>query len=126
GVHVSEALVPCRDRFQEFTYARRRHFDAFAGLDVALYGQRVDPDEANLKFYQDLLVLAFIRNNVPPGSRLLEMGGREARIIGHLKRDYECWNVDKLEGCHGGPASVRTDGFRLVRAYVGEHSPKLP
>jgi ubiquinone/menaquinone biosynthesis C-methylase UbiE len=112
--------------FSRFTYAKRSHFDDFGKLDRELYGEKRDSDNCDLKAYQDLLVLAFINANVPPASRLLEVGGGDSRIIDHLKTTYECWNLDKLEGHGFGPRTIREEGFRLVRDYIGSFNRLLP
>jgi hypothetical protein len=81
----------------------------------------------DLKVYQDLLIYSFIINNLTPGSRILEIGGGESRVIECLKRDYEFWNLDKLEGKGFGPKRLlNTDGFILVKDDIGNFSKKLP
>jgi SAM-dependent methyltransferase len=113
-------------RFPHFTYAKRSHFDEFGHLDRDLYGEKKALDDCDLKVYQDLLVLSFIRDNLPEYSRILEVGGGESRLIKYLKSDYECWNLDKLEGRGLGPTSIDETGFRLVRDYIGAFNQSLP
>ena len=118
-------------KFQDFTYSKRSHFDKFSKIDEsteALYNWgNTDPESANLKLYQDLLVYNFIIANLPHGAKILEVGGGNSRIIEILKEDYECWNVDKFEGDGNGPTQLPdTTGYRLVLAYMGELSPELP
>jgi hypothetical protein len=113
-------------RFPHFTYAKRSHFDEFGHLDRDLYGEKKALDDCDLKVYQDLLVLSFIRDNLPQYSRILEVGGGESRLIKYLKSDYECWNLDKLEGRGLGPTSIDETGFRLVRDYIGAFNQSLP
>jgi ADP-heptose:LPS heptosyltransferase/predicted O-methyltransferase YrrM len=119
------ASPPRPDDFADFAFARRRHWKVFQGLDLDLYGTRVDPDSCDLKRYQDLLVLAFILANVAPGSRLLEVGEGDSRILAHLAGRYECWNVDKFEGLGNGPLQARDD-YRVVRDYIGNFNSQLP
>ncbi|GFO53238.1 hypothetical protein GMSM_02450 [Geomonas sp. Red276] len=114
------------ENFGAFTYSRTFHFAYFAGRDLELYGAPADPSQCDLKVYQDLLVYSFIRNNVPPGARILEVGGGASRVLRALKEDYECWNLDKLEGVGNGPVGIEVDGFRLVREYLGSFTPELP
>jgi glycosyltransferase involved in cell wall biosynthesis len=114
------------DNFGFFTYSRITHFPLFAGLDLELYGLSPNPKCCDLKIYQDLLVYSFIRENIPTGSRILEIGGGDSRVLRPLYEDYECWNVDKLEGLGNGPVDVRSTGFRLVRDYMGTFNPELP
>ncbi|MCM0081182.1 glycosyltransferase [Geomonas sp. Red32] len=113
------------ENFGAFTYSRTFHFAYFAGRDLELYGAPADPSQCDLKVYQDLLVYSFIKNNVPAGSRILEVGGGASRVLRALKDDYECWNLDKLEGLGNGPVGIEVDGFKLVREYLGSFTPEL-
>jgi ubiquinone/menaquinone biosynthesis C-methylase UbiE len=79
-----------------------------------------------LKVYQDLFVYSFIKQNIKPGSKILDIGGGNSRILKHFKNDYECWNIDKLEGIGNGPTDIETTGFRLVYDYMGNFSKELP
>lgn len=110
----------------DFTIARKHHFKWFAQSSRALYG--TGPDlECNLKIYQDLLVYTFITDHLPPGAKLLEVGGGESRVLEKLSKRYECWNLDRLEGVGYGPDySPERPPYRLVRAYAGEFSPEVP
>lgn len=113
-------------KFNDFTYAKKSHWDLFEGLDFALFGTKMDPNVEQLKIYQDLLVLKFISDNVPQGARVLEVGGGQSRILKHLENTYECWNIDKLEGVGNGPTSMDDQSCRLVRDYMGNFNPELP
>lgn len=122
---MSALPAPWTD-FGAFAISRRAHWPRLLPLAQELYGRAVDPDFCDLKPYQDLLTLAFIRDCVPPGARLLEIGGGNSRVLAHLARDYECWNVDKFEGVGNGPLEAREAGYRIVRDYMGSYSPELP
>lgn len=124
--HVSDSALPLTE-IQEFTYSRQSHFKRFAGYDVELYGKQIDPQTSRLKVYQDLLVFAFIKNHIPIGSRLLDVGGADSRILKHFCKDYECWNIDKLDGLGDGCKSLDTVGrYRLVQDYMGNFNKELP
>jgi ubiquinone/menaquinone biosynthesis C-methylase UbiE len=111
--------------FSEFTYSKKNHFKLFGNLDLELFKERQNPLDCDLKVYQDLLVLTFIKEHIPPASRILEVGGGDSRIINHIKRRYECWNLDKLEGIGHGPSRIKVKGFRLVKDYIGNFSRAL-
>ena len=112
------------DKFQNFTYSKRSHFNIFRRFD---FYKNIHPDAADLKFYQDTLVYNFITQNLPPGAKLLEIGGGNSRIIEALKSDYECWNIDKLEGQGNGPTQIKnSNGYRLVLDYIGNFNFQLP
>jgi FkbM family methyltransferase len=120
---VTPELTP--DAFSYFSYSRRPHFNWFAASAQKLFGSAVDPDYCDLKMYQDLLCYTFIVDNLPKSSRILEVGGGDSRVLKALKNDYECWNVDKLEGVGNGLKEVVVDGYRMVRAYLGDFSEEL-
>jgi len=121
---VAPKLTP--DAFSYFSYSRRPHFNWFEASGKKLFGSAVHPDYCDLKMYQDLLCYTFIVDNLPKGSRLLEVGGCDSRVLKALKYDYECWNVDKLEGLGNGLTEVTVDGYRMVQAYLGDFSEELP
>ena len=121
---VALKLTP--DAFSYFSYSRRPHFNWFEVSAKKLFGSAVHPDYCDLKMYQDLLCYTFIVDNLPKGSRLLEVGGCDSRVLKALKYDYECWNADKLEGLGNGLTEVTVDGYRMVQAYLGDFSEELP
>lgn len=95
-------------------------------FDIALQGKPVDPDFCNLKDYQDLLVFNFIQQFVPQGSRILDVGGGNSRILNYFGGTYECWNLDKLEGIGNGLTEIPSGPFKLVRDYLGNFTRELP
>lgn len=125
---IVSAITPqvTPDNFSCFSFSRRFHFNWFEAYAAKLFGSRIDPDYCDLKMYQDLLCYAFILDNFPKGARLLEVGGGDSRVLKALKHDYECWNVDKLEGLGNGLTEVKPDGYRMVQAYLVDFSKELP
>jgi glycosyltransferase involved in cell wall biosynthesis/ADP-heptose:LPS heptosyltransferase/predicted O-methyltransferase YrrM/ubiquinone/menaquinone biosynthesis C-methylase UbiE len=111
----------------EFTYSKKRHFPFLQSAALALYGHPVNPATCDLKRYQDLLVFEFIKRHVPKGSRILDVGGGDSRILNHFYRDYECWNIDPLEGAGNGLRQLDPKGrYKLVQDYMGKFNPQLP
>ena len=110
-----------------FSYSKLSHFKLFRGLPFQSYNVG-DPNPAicDLKVYQDYLTYCFIRRNVAPGSRILEVGGGDSRILKHFSKDYECWNVDKCEGLGHGPIQFTSPHYRIVYDYIGSLNPELP
>lgn len=118
---------PGPDNIAAFSHSKREHFDLFKGLPFQSYNVG-DPDPAicDLKVYQDYLVYCFIRRNIPPGARILEVGGGDSRILRHFAKDYECWNADKCEGLGNGPVQFSSPHYRIVYDYIGSFSTELP
>lgn len=115
------------ERPETFTCSRKSHFALFEKYGPELYGRKIDPQTCDLKEYQDLLIFTFIKNHVPKGSRILDVGGGNSRILNHFYREYECWNVDPLEGLGSGLRSLDPKGrYRLVRDSMGSFNRELP
>jgi hypothetical protein len=115
------------DNPDEFTYSKKRHFELFQSAALELYGRPIDPATCDLKNYQDLLVFEFIKRHVPKGARILDVGGGNSRILNYFYRDYECWNIDPLEGVGSGPRQLDPRGrYKLVQDYMGKFNPQLP
>jgi len=112
------------DSFHKFTYSKSNHFRALR-MHGSISG--IDTGNCDLKVYQDMLTYNFVLDNFPEGSKLLEIGGGDSRIIRWLKDRYEFWNLDKLEGVGNGLTGLSsTDGFKLVQDYIGAFSNELP
>lgn len=107
-------------------YSKTSHWSGFDDAAERYLDSIPGPDEVDLKVYQDLFMASFIERFVPKGSRVLEIGGGDSRILRHFGNDFECWNIDKLEGHGNGPTDIGTGSFRLVRDYMGSFSEELP
>lgn len=108
------------------TYAKKSHWQYFENLELKLFGSRKNMEEVDLKTYQDLLVMRFIEDFIPAGSRILDVGGGNSRLLRHFHQTYECWNLDKLEGVGNGPKSLPDIPYRLIRDYIGSFNQELP
>ena len=114
------------NNFDYFTLALREHWDLFKDYCIELYGESLDLDQVDLKRYQDLLVYAFIKENIAVGSRIMEVGGGNSRLLKKLSGTYECWNIDKLDGLGNGPTSAHIDNVHLVKDYMGNFNTDIP
>lgn len=114
--------------FPEFTYSKKSHFSLFKrnNYDVKLYGFEVNPEECDLKVYQDLLMFSYLRENLFPGAKILEIGGGDSRILDFFQNEFECWNLDKLEGLGNGPKSLDNKNYKIILDYIGSFNPELP
>lgn len=118
---------PTSENVQEFSYSKLSHFSMFKGLPFQSYNvSDPDPRICDLKVYQDYLIYCFIVRNVPKGSRILEVGGGDSRVLKFFAKDYECWNADKCEGLGNGPVKFTSPHYRIVYDYVGSFNPELP
>jgi SAM-dependent methyltransferase len=118
---------PAPENIADFSYSKKSHFRLFSGLPFHSYNAGdPDPVTCDVKVYQDYLVYCFIRQNVPAGSRILEVGGGESRVLKFFSENYECWNADKCEGLGNGPMTFSSPHYRIVYDYVGDFSPNLP
>jgi len=125
-IHCDAKKTNDKIDFSPFTYSKKSHFDLFQDSDLDLYGVKIDKNNCDLKVYQDLLAYNFIILNIPKGSKILEIGGGESRVLNAIHADYECWNIDKMEGVGNGPTTTKSNNYRLVRDYMGSYSPELP
>jgi len=109
--------------FHSFSYSKLSHFEKFHPMPIHV-GQ--SPATCDLKVYQDLFIHSYIKDNLSPGSQILEIGGGESRVIACLKNEFKFWNLDKLEGVGFGPKQLwETGDFILVKDNIGEFSPLL-
>lgn len=97
------------------------------GLDEEVLGQKINVDNTFVKNCTDLTIYNYIIQNIEPGSRLLEIGGGNSRLLPLLKDKYECWNLDKFEGAGNGPVKIEESqvGTTIVKAFIGDFSEEL-
>ncbi len=114
--------------FSNFTYSQKTHFKLYDldDYDFKLFAKKVDMKKCDLKVYQDLLVFSFLVQNIPEGSKILEVGGADSRILAYFKNRYECWNIDKLEGVGFGLKDIGIKDYKLVKDYMGNFNKELP
>jgi len=112
--------------FTDFVYSKKSHWEYFKNIDIALYGRRIDKFSCDLKQYQDFLVYKFIKEKIPAGSKILEIGGGNSRIANYFKKYHEFWIIDKLEGIGSGPREIKNQDVKLIRDYIGEFNLELP
>lgn len=80
--------------------------------------------ELTMKTVQDIYLYHRLCNE--RGKRMLEAGGGNSRILRLLRRENECWLVDRFEGLGHGPRRIPfMPGVHIVRDYIGEFNPSL-
>ena len=61
------------------------------GIDVAVYGKAIEREESDARIYQNLLVFAYVTQNLKPGSFILEIGNSECPVFkALLLKGYVC------------------------------------
>ena len=87
----------------------------------------VDFQRRDIKAAQDAWILSQLLS--VKGLKIAEVGGGSSRVLARLKSTNECWNIDRLEGKHGGPSRetvVMHQDIKFVDAYLGDFSSDLP
>lgn len=82
--------------FSGFSYSRINHFDYFhsKNIDHKIYDAKINPDESDVKKYQNMLVYSYVTENLKPGSRILEIGNMESPVSKILNSEgYHCWRL---------------------------------
>ncbi|MBK9332318.1 MAG: hypothetical protein IPM96_07980 [Ignavibacteria bacterium] len=81
------------ETFNSFIYSKNSHFKYFQenGIDTAVFGKTIEPEESDARIYQNLLVFAYVTQNLKPGSVILEIGNSESPVFKALSlKGYEC------------------------------------
>jgi hypothetical protein len=117
--------------FVDLSYSRKSHIDRYSDLGKSLrhdfWGVPFSLSDCYSKHVQDIITLHFLEEHIPAGSRILEVGGGNSRMLKHCAKKYECWNVDKMEGVGCGPTSYAEIGYhKLVLDYMGCFNRELP
>ncbi|HHV05497.1 MAG TPA: class I SAM-dependent methyltransferase [Anaerolineaceae bacterium] len=129
GKTLGELSEECLDKMSilenidSFAYAKKSHFQH---LEIPAMYAKQSLKTADMKAYQDSLILTFIKQNIKPAAKILEIGGGQSRVIQLLHENYSFWNLDKLEGAGFGPKRpYDAHGHVLVQDYLGAFSPEL-
>lgn len=111
---ANHPISPTRATFADFSYSKLSPLELFRGLPSRSYNVG-DPDSAicDPKVHQDYLTCCFIRINVAPGSKILDVGGGDCRILRFFSNEHECRNADKCEGLGNGPKQSFGDYSRV-------------
>ena len=81
------------ETFNSFIYSKNSHFKYFQEneIDTAVFGKTIEPEESDAKIYQNLLVFAYVTQNLKPGSVILEIGNSDSPVFKALSlKGYEC------------------------------------
>lgn len=115
--------MPIHENIDSFAYAKKSHFQHF---EIPKVHANQTLKTADMKVYQDAFFFTYIKQNIKPGAKLLEIGGGQSRVIQLLYDSYEIWNLDKLEGSGFGPKHpYDPHGHVLVQDYIGAFNQEL-
>jgi len=117
--------------FNDFTYLKKQHLSLMLenGYDLAFHKRKLQMARCTVNHFLDMLVAVFIRQYIPKGCRILEVGGGNSRVLAYYQHEYECWNIDKLTGLGNGPTKLNRTALpnvTLVRDYMGSFNKALP
>ena len=119
----SQTLNHNLEFYKSMPYSREDHFPFFHLMPIY---RNQNASTCDLKVYQDLFIYSFIKDHMPKGANILEIGGGDSRIIKTLMNDYKFWNLDMLEGAGHGPKEINlTHNFVLVQDNIGNFSKDL-
>ncbi|MEO8446316.1 MAG: class I SAM-dependent methyltransferase [bacterium] len=116
------------ENFDEFTYSRKDHFNFFneAGYTDELFKSGIDTEFSDLRSYQELLAYSFIKENIPAGSKILEIGGNYPTILRKLKGDYECWDLYSSDEAITHLKEEDSKDIKLIKDNIGNFNKELP
>lgn len=79
----------------------------------------------HLKSIQDVIVASMLKDM--QGKKIAEIGGSFTRLLPHLAKSNQCYNIDRFNGSHGGASEVpQVDGVEIHRCYLGVDSDFIP
>ncbi|MEO8211499.1 MAG: hypothetical protein ABI840_13145 [bacterium] len=119
--------VPAKN-FVNFTYSKRSHFGIFQKnkYDSLFYGKTVRPDDSDIKTYQNLLIFSFITQNIPQGSKILEVGCGDDYIFNHFKYRYEYWRIEDPALLTIDDEVIRNSNHKLLKDSEGNYHSQIP
>jgi hypothetical protein len=114
--------------FNDFSYSKKSHFRVFHnnGYDKLLYGEDIDHQGFNIKTYQNLLVFSFITQNIPEGSRILEIGNGDDYIYNHFKFRYQIWRIENSGDLVYNKENAIQNEIQLFKDDKGKYHSDLP
>jgi len=124
----TEFIPVTPENFNDFSYSKKSHFDIFSknGYDKLFYGKDTGPDNSDIKKYQNLLIFSFITQNIPEGSRILEIGCGDDYILNHFKYRYECWRLEDVTVLAVDEESISSKGFIYLKDNNGNNHSNVP
>ncbi len=87
-----EVLPPGPGNFDQYTYSKESHFELFNSTGIAkqILGSDQNPESSDIRNYQTMLTYSYIKNNLKPGSAILEIGNHTPHILKQLKSEFTC------------------------------------
>ncbi|HQY53496.1 MAG TPA: hypothetical protein PLD63_14095, partial [Ignavibacteria bacterium] len=99
--------------FNNFIYSKNSHFKYFQdqGIDIAVFGKNIVPEESDVRIYQCMLVYAYITQNLKEGSQILEISNTDTPVFkALLLKGYVCrklnFNIKNPDSEDNLPAEI--------------------
>jgi len=73
-----------------------KHFKEMK-LDFKLYEKAIDIEDIEFQEYQNMLNYSLIIEEIPKGSKILQIGINNSLLMEKLHSDYECWELSDLD-----------------------------
>ena len=100
-------------KFNNFIYSKNSHFKYFQdqGIDIAVFGKNIIPEESDVRIYQCMLVYAYITQNLKEGSQILEISNTDTPVFkALLLKGYVCrklnFNIKNPDSEDNLPAEI--------------------
>lgn len=114
--------VISENKFNENTYSKLSLMKTFveSNYDETVYGRKIDIENCDIKVYQNFLINSIIKNNITPGSKILEICGTASQVSQLHKDNYELFSLKLNEADSVSDVS----GINKIDNYLD--NPELP
>ncbi|MEO7358159.1 MAG: hypothetical protein ABIY50_11640 [Ignavibacteria bacterium] len=114
--------------FNDYSYSKKTHFDVFKhnGYDKLFYGEEIGTEGFYIKTYQNLLVFSFITQNIPEGSRVLEIGNGDDYIKNHFQYLYEFWRIEDASNLINDAEVISNNQVNMLQDNKGNYHSEIP
>lgn len=127
-LYINNIIPVSIENFNKFKYSKLPHFKTFQAnnYDRLFYGKDINSDISNIKTYQNLLVFAFISQNILEGAKILEIGNGDDYLINHFKFRYEFWRIEDASSLINDAVKIRNDEIEILTDNNSNYHSDLP
>ncbi|MBV6478183.1 MAG: hypothetical protein HGGPFJEG_00931 [Ignavibacteria bacterium] len=100
----------------DFTYSKRSFMESLIekNIDEMLYGKKINMDDCDIKIYQNLLIYLYVRDNLKPDSKILEIGNNPSQVLQFFKKEHQCYLMKLGEN----DVAAVTEGIETIDNYL--------